>query len=99
MSCDTGRMPKRLKNHPERKPKPKGFWEGVTSVRHVPNEDPPAEIPPITPELRALMSALGRKGGKISGAKRMENRRPSKRKQIAKRAALARWKKAESESN
>ena len=44
-------------------------------------------------QLSAYMSQLGRKGGKVSGAKRMEM--PKKdRIAIAKKAAVARWKKA-----
>lgn len=41
-------------------------------------------------QLSAYMSKLGAKGGKVSGAKRMEM--PAKqRKAIAKKAAAARW--------
>ena len=37
------------------------------------------------------MAKLGAKGGKVSGAKRMENLSDRKRKEIAKKAAAARW--------
>ena len=45
---------------------------------------------PFEAQYRARMAELGRKGGKVSGAKRMEM--PEKqRKEIAKKAAAARW--------
>lgn len=40
------------------------------------------------------MAKLGAKGGKVSGAKRMENLSAAKRRKIASAAAKARWKKA-----
>lgn len=42
-------------------------------------------------QYKAHMAKLGAKGGKISGAARMENLSAAKRKQIAKKAAAARW--------
>ena len=42
-------------------------------------------------QLSTYMAHLGRKGGKISGAKRMENLSERKRKSIAKNAASVRW--------
>jgi general stress protein YciG len=46
---------------------------------------------PFEEQYRKRMSDLGRKGGKVSGAKRMENLTPKQRKEIAKKAAAARW--------
>lgn len=43
-------------------------------------------------QFRARMAALGRKGGKASGAKRMTNLTPEQRSEIALRAAEKRWK-------
>jgi general stress protein YciG len=40
---------------------------------------------------RARMAELGRKGGKVSGAKRMENLSDRQRREIALKAAKARW--------
>lgn len=45
-------------------------------------------------QLSAHMAKLGAKGGTVSGARRMENLSAKKRKEIAKLAAAARWKKA-----
>jgi len=47
-------------------------------------------------QLSTYMAHLGRKGGKISGAKRMENLSERKRKSIAKNAAAVRWSKKSS---
>lgn len=37
------------------------------------------------------MKAIGRKGGQVSGARRMENLTPAKRRSIARKAVKARW--------
>lgn len=42
--------------------------------------------------IREHMRKLGAKGGKISGARRMENLSDRKRREIAKKGAAARWK-------
>lgn len=42
-------------------------------------------------EIRRVMSEMGRKGGKISGARRKDNFSPQKRSEIALTAARARW--------
>jgi len=42
-------------------------------------------------ELSKYMSSLGRKGGKISGARRKTNLSATQRRDIARRAAAARW--------
>jgi hypothetical protein len=41
--------------------------------------------------LKAYMSALGRRGGTISGARRMTNLTPLQRQRIARNAARVRW--------
>jgi hypothetical protein len=57
-----------------------------------PMPDQPA---PAAPDLQAIISEhmrkLGAKGGKVSGAKRMENLSDKQRKEIASKAAGARW--------
>jgi hypothetical protein len=42
-------------------------------------------------QISALMSAMGRKGGKIGGKRRLETMTPAKRRQQARKAAKARW--------
>ncbi len=46
---------------------------------------------PSRSEISRVMSALGRKGGKIGGRKRAEALNPEQRREIALRAARARW--------
>lgn len=64
-----------------------GKWE------HKPTEEVPSWVLDFEAQFKKRMSELGRKGGKASGAKRMENLTEAKRKEIAKKAAAARWKK------
>ena len=54
------------------------------------------EISPakVTAQVSAYMRALGKKGGTVSGAKRMENLTSEKRSEIALKAARARWAKS-----
>jgi hypothetical protein len=51
----------------------------------------PTPKPRISKELRAYMSALGKRGGRMSGAKRMENLSDEQRREIASKAARAMW--------
>ena len=58
-------------------------------------------VPPVVPfaeQLSAYMRALGTKGGKVSGAKRMQMPE-AKRKAIAKKGAAARWAKKPSSTD
>lgn len=55
------------------------------------DDDTPADLQPA--QISAYMAALGRKGGKVSGAKRMQNLTEDERKAIALKAARARWSK------
>jgi hypothetical protein len=48
---------------------------------------------PTKAQVSLLMSALGRKGGKIGGKRRLETMSSAERKAIAVKAARARWKK------
>lgn len=63
--------------------------------------DPPGRSvmePSLSEQLRAHMARLGAKGGKVSGAKRMQMPE-AKRKAIAKKGAAARWAKRRSSTN
>ena len=59
-----------------------------------------AVLPPVIPfaeQLSAHMRALGARGGKVSGAKRMQMPE-ARRKAIAKKGAAARWAKSKSKA-
>ena len=91
-------MPKRLKKLPT-PPKPKRSSDPNTAAHAMLAEhmarvqgSPAADQPVLDPlsVIREHMRKLGAKGGRISGAKRMEM--PAKqRKEIAAKAARARW--------
>lgn len=51
----------------------------------------PAEPPPVDPDLSAAAAALGKRGGLKGGPARAAKLSPAKRKEIAKKAASARW--------
>jgi hypothetical protein len=81
-------MPKRIKQR----------WPDVNEVAHqLVFGDKKARTPeePTPAELSRVMAALGRKGGKVGGKRRMETMTAEQRKKIASKAAKARWKKRE----
>ena len=89
-------MPKPVKK-PAKKRTAKPSSDPMTRARQLmeqhmilAGEADPLEPPIATADIRTYMAALGRKGGKISGAKRMEMP-VTKRRAIAKKAAAARW--------
>jgi hypothetical protein len=49
------------------------------------------EAAPKQSEISRVMSAMGRKGGKIGGKRRMETMTPEERSQVATKAAQTRW--------
>jgi hypothetical protein len=79
-------MPKRIKQR----------WPDVNEVAHkLVFRDAQATEEPTAAELSRVMAALGRKGGKVGGKRRMETMTAEQRTKIASRAAKARWKKRE----
>ena len=55
-------------------------------------EESPKETPQIDRNmLSQVMSAMGRKGGKIGGKRRLETMSAKERSRVAKKAANARW--------
>lgn len=54
----------------------------------------PDVIPPAPANLSTYMAAIGRKGGKIGGKRRMDTLTDKERKKIATTAAIARWAKS-----
>jgi hypothetical protein len=53
----------------------------------------PKEQKPSRSLISRIMSEMGKKGGKVSGKRRMTNISPERRREIALKAAQARWKK------
>jgi len=77
-------MPKRIKQR----------WPDVNEVAHqLVFRDTQATEEPTAAELSRVMAALGRKGGKVGGKRRMETMTAEQRTKIASKAAKARWKK------
>ena len=94
-------MPKPVKK-PVRKPKTPAKPKRPTDVNRavhamMAEHMSRVESEPVTldfqAQYKAHMAKLGRLGGKVSGARRMQNLSDSKRREIAKKAATARWKK------
>jgi len=79
-------MPKPVKKAATRKPATK---RPASAEPPEPDQTPP-HGDPFEEQFRARMAELGRKGGKISGAKRMQVPE-KKRREIALKAARARW--------
>jgi hypothetical protein len=52
-------------------------------------------LPPTKAQVSLLMAELGRKGGKKGGKRRLETMSPKQRSAAARKAAQARWKKAD----
>ncbi|MGA2358027.1 MAG: hypothetical protein ABSF66_03440 [Terriglobales bacterium] len=76
-----------------RDPNQLAAWTVAVSTGQIPAPEP--DIPSAPPsDLSAYMSAIGRKGGQIGGKRRMKTMTKEQRSNIAKKAAMARWKKA-----
>jgi hypothetical protein len=58
--------------------------------------DRPSVEQPATPAttISQIMAEMGRRGGKIGGKRRLQTMSASERKEVAKKAAKVRWKKA-----
>ena len=65
-------------------------WLVDSSTSETPLPDSSAPLP-AAPSLSAYMAAMGRKGGKIGGKRRLLTMTPEARKAAAVKAAQARW--------
>jgi len=52
---------------------------------------PTKQAPPLSEQMRGYLSALGSMGGKKGGLARAKNLTPARRREIARKAAQARW--------
>jgi hypothetical protein len=83
-------MPKRIKH----KKRPTDVNELRQDLVAMSTQDDRDSIPPPTKEqVSAFMSAMGRKGGKIGGKKRLQTMTAEERSAVARNAARVRWKK------
>ena len=88
-------MPKPLKKRPSKRPPSDPNQWAHQLVRE--STEPEQTDKPLTDfeaQLSKYMSKLGKKGGKVSGARRMRNLSVAQRVSIASKAAKARWKNA-----
>lgn len=88
-------MPKPVKKTTKKRIPPRDVNQWARHLVERSTAEPETEAPPaIAPAaLSAYMSALGRKGGKIGGKRRMETMTHERRVEIGLNAARARWKK------
>lgn len=83
-------MPKRISSRPADVNQAAHLMVERSTAEQTPQ---PASKPPKTgkAEISRVMRAMGRKGGKIGGKRRLETMTPEERKAVALRAARARW--------
>jgi hypothetical protein len=81
-------MPKRIRK--PKRPADVNQWAHALGEESTRSEAPPV---PTKEQISAIMSVMGKKGGKIGGKRRMETMTPERRRQIALKAAQTRWKK------
>jgi len=55
-------------------------------------QDSYAILPPTKAQISVLMAQLGQRGGKIGGKRRLETMTADQRRNVARKAARARWK-------
>jgi hypothetical protein len=82
-------MPKPVKKAAKVKTPPKPVL--TEHLARVGDGDPAGQPAVFKDQLSEYMATQGAKGGRISGAKRMTNLSDKKRREIAMRAAQARW--------
>ena len=83
-----------LQEHQDKVEQGATFWKPGDSARHVPSDEQPlpdVTLMPTPEQVSALMAAMGRKGGKIGGKRRLETMTAKERRESALRAAKARW--------
>lgn len=88
--CHTATMPKPIKH--KKRPNDVNEW-----AHSIVNESTMSGLP-TEAQVSQLMAAMGRKGGKIGGKRRLETMNPKERSAVARKAARARWQKKRSNS-
>jgi hypothetical protein len=60
-------------------------------VRHLTGTDAPSPAKVTSSDISRVMAAMGRRGGRIGGKRRLTTMTPEQRQEAAKKAAQARW--------
>ena len=61
-------------------------------VRRLTGTEPQEPSPKVTKsDISRVMAAMGRKGGKIGGKRRLDTMTAEQRREVAQKAALSRW--------
>jgi len=81
--CNTGVMPKRLSTDINQ--------AAFQMVRRSTGTDTPEKV--TSSDISRVMAAMGRRGGKIGGKRRMQTMTPEERSAVALKAAKTRWSK------
>lgn len=92
-------MPKRI-SRPKRPTDPNEWARQMVDESTAESKAPeplPAQPEPTREQISAVMAALGRRGGRIGGKRKLETMTKKQRSALASKAAKARWKKQESD--
>lgn len=89
MACHTWDMPKRF----SKDKRPTDVNQLAHHLVRLSTEDTPKETESHQSEISRIMSEMGRKGGKIGGKRKLATLTPERRREIALKAARARWRK------
>jgi hypothetical protein len=68
-------------------------WIVDQSTSEAPQPEAESPVALVPPNLSEYMAAIGRKGGRIGGKRRLKTMTKEQRSKVAKQAARARWKK------
>ena len=60
-------------------------------VRHLTGAEEPAPAKVSSSDISRVMAAMGRRGGRIGGKRRLNTMTPEQRSEVAQKAAQARW--------
>lgn len=83
-------MPKRIRK--PKRPTDVNQWAHALGNELTRTDEEPLPVP-TKEQVSLIMAAMGRKGGKIGGKRRLETLTPERRRKIALEAAKARWRK------
>lgn len=69
------------------------LWHTAAMPKRLSTPDTKTKV--TSSEISRVMAAMGRKGGKVGGKRRMVTMTPEQRREVAQHAAQARWGKSE----